>query len=218
MTKRLPCPLSTSMVWNVTVTVESQAQRIMRLKRRELLEAAVAEVSEHGWRGLQMQLVAKRVGVSRQTVYNTFSGRDGLAAALIEHLTDSFLTGFDEAFSGTSHPFAQWQAAIHYLLRRGSDDPALRAMLGADARAGDQFLNLLTSGSGPIVATAKVRMTQTAQRFQPGVDAERVSKVAEILTRLTLSNIVQAMESPEQTAATVAEMVIGFLELDVPHF
>jgi len=191
------------------VTDGSQAQRIARLKRTELLEAAVDELVAHGWRGLQMQSVAKRVGVSRQTVYNTFSGRDGLAAAMIEYLTDSFLDGFDAAFSSGESPAQRWQNGVRYLLRRGDNDPALRAMLGLDS--GQQFLGLLTSGSAPIVRRARERIPATALRFQPELSLDSLTHVAELLARLTLSEIVQPIADLDGAVFTISSMVAGFL-------
>jgi AcrR family transcriptional regulator len=197
------------------VTDGSQAQRIARLKRTELLEAAVDELVEHGWRGLQMQAVAKRVGVSRQTVYNTFSGRDGLAAAMIEYLTDSFLDGFDDAFATAESPSGRWENGVRYLLRRGDDDPALRAMLGLDS--GQQFLGLLTSGSAPIVARARERIPATVLRFQPELELSRLTQIAELLARMTLSEIVQPIAELEEAVFTVSEMVTGFLGVENPR-
>jgi len=191
------------------VTGQSQAERIAHLKRTELLDAAVDELVENGWRGLQMQNVAKRVGVSRQTVYNTFNGRDGLAAALVEHLTDSFLDGFDAAFAAAEQPAGRWEAGVRYLLRRASDDLALRAMLGLDAQT--QFLGLLTSSSAPIVVRARQRIPATALRYQPELDIQRLTPVAEVLARLTLSEIVQPVGELDAAVSTVTQMVTGFL-------
>jgi AcrR family transcriptional regulator len=193
------------------VTVETQAQRMARLKRTELLQAAVDELVEHGWRGLQMQAVAKRVGVSRQTVYNTFAGRDGLAQAMIDYLTDSFLDGFDVAFSAADTGAGQWEAGVRYLLLRGSEDPALRAMLGLDAQ--ESFLGLLTSGSDPIVRRARERMPEIALRHQPDVDRQRLTQVSELLARLTLSEIVQPIVELDAAVFAVTEMVTAFLRV-----
>jgi AcrR family transcriptional regulator len=195
------------------VTDGSQAQRIARQKRTELLEAAVDELVAHGWRGLQMQAVAKRVGVSRQTVYNTFSGRDGLATAMIEYLTDSFLDGFDEAFASGNSPPDRWDNGVRYLLRRGGHDPALRAMLGLDS--GQQFLGLLTSGSAPIVRRARERIPATVLRFQPELPLASLAHVAELLARLTLSEIVQPIADLDGAVSTMSEMVAGFLDIDI---
>lgn len=188
---------------------ESQAERVARLKRAELVDAAVRELVQTGWRGLRMQAVAARVGVSRQTVYNTFGSRDGLAVALVEHLTQSFLDGFQTAFDGHQDDRERWRHGVRYLLARGSEDQALRAMLGADT--GDDFLHLLTSRSGPLIQTARRRIADIILRALPDTDHQAAHSAAEILTRLTLSHIVQAVDSIDTSATTIAAMIAGFL-------
>lgn len=196
---------------SVTVAPGTQAQRVALMKRAELLDGALEELVEHGWRGLQMQAVAKRVGVSRQTMYNSFDGREGLAAAMIEHLSNSFFAGFEVSFLSKDDPVEQWRAGIHYLLRRGSEDPALQTMLGAGA--GNQFLELLTSGSGSIVTFARPRMAALAELHQPDLDHEHLLSAVETIIRMVLSNIVQSMESVARIAEDLTSMVTGFLKV-----
>lgn len=196
-----------------TMAIETQLQRVARFKRRELLDAAVAELVVSGWRGLQITSVAQRAGVSRQTVYNTFGSRDRLAEALIDHLTRGFLDGFEARFRAQPDRLRQWTAGIEYILRRGIDDPALRAMLGAETS--DQFLELLTSRSGPLVATAQARIANIASDADSApCELRKTEIVAEIVTRLGLSNIVQPMTEVQDHAKVVASMVTQFLEED----
>jgi AcrR family transcriptional regulator len=194
--------------------IESQTVRIARLKRQELLDAAVAELVESGWRGLRMQAVAARAGVSRQTVYNAFTGREGLAEAIVRHLTDSFLTGVELSMANGREPLDRWRSGIDYALRRGVDDPALRAMLGADS--GDDFLGLLTSESGPLLATAQARISASALQLHPDADPARAAFAAEVLTRLALSNIVRPMHTTDETAHSLAVMLMSLLAADAP--
>ncbi len=194
--------------------VESQAERIAQFKRAELVGAAVDELVSTGWRGLRMQAVAARVGVSRQTVYNTFGSRGGLAVALVEHLTDSFLDGFEAAFDDQANDQADdlacWRRAVRYLLTRGTDDQALRAMLGADT--GDDFLQLLTSRSGPLVQTARGRIADVISRSRTHVDPSAARAAAEIVTRLALSHIVQPVDVIDDSAEMIALMMARYLE------
>lgn len=191
------------------VTVESQTRRIARIKRVELLDAALVELADHGWRGLQMQAVANRGGVSRQTVYYTFSNRDGLASAMVAHLSERFLDGFDAAFSTGDTAEARWRAGVRHLLEQGRDDPALRAMLGADS--GDRFLELLTSRSAPLVARARERIPATVWRYQPELSAVALAQVADLVARLVLSQVVQPMTDIPAAVGAVTSMICGFL-------
>ncbi len=49
-----------------------------------ILDAAVAEFQQHGFRRVALDDVARRAGVSRTTIYRRFTGRDELVAAVID--------------------------------------------------------------------------------------------------------------------------------------
>lgn len=49
-----------------------------------ILDAAVAEFQQHGFRRVALEDVARRAGVSRTTIYRRFANRDELVAAVIE--------------------------------------------------------------------------------------------------------------------------------------
>jgi len=49
-----------------------------------ILDAAIAEFEQHGFRRVALDDVARRAGVSRTTIYRRFAGRDELVAAVID--------------------------------------------------------------------------------------------------------------------------------------
>src|SRR6201987_1488412 len=49
-----------------------------------ILDAAVAEFQQHGFRRVALDDVARRARVSRTTIYRRFAGRDELVAAVID--------------------------------------------------------------------------------------------------------------------------------------
>jgi AcrR family transcriptional regulator len=51
---------------------------------RAILDAAVVEFQQHGFRRVALDDVARRAGVSRTTIYRRFAGRDELVAAVID--------------------------------------------------------------------------------------------------------------------------------------
>jgi AcrR family transcriptional regulator len=51
---------------------------------RAILDAAVVEFEQHGFRRVALDDVARRAGVSRTTIYRRFAGRDELVAAVID--------------------------------------------------------------------------------------------------------------------------------------
>lgn len=55
------------------------------IRRREILEAAAALLREEGYAGMTMLSVARRAQASNETLYRWFSGKKGLALALVAH-------------------------------------------------------------------------------------------------------------------------------------
>ncbi|MGW4277962.1 TetR/AcrR family transcriptional regulator, partial [Streptomyces seoulensis] len=55
----------------------------MPAARESLLDAAYVALARLPWPAVRMVDVAAAAGVSRQTLYNEFGGKDGLARALV---------------------------------------------------------------------------------------------------------------------------------------
>ncbi|WP_461030223.1 TetR/AcrR family transcriptional regulator, partial [Streptomyces sparsus] len=65
----------------------------MPAARESLLSAAQAALDRRPWATVRMVDVAAGAGVSRQTLYNEFSSKEGLGAALVERRTEAFVRG-----------------------------------------------------------------------------------------------------------------------------
>lgn len=69
----------------------------MPTAREALLDAAESALATLPWTAVRMVDVAARAGVSRQTLYNEFGSKDGLARALIRRAADGYLAGVEQA-------------------------------------------------------------------------------------------------------------------------
>lgn len=105
----------------------------MPTARETLLEAAHAAVGKQSWTGVRMVDVAAAAGVSRQTLYNEFGTKEGLGAALVNRLIDSFLDGAvraaAEAGRGGEDPAGSCAGAAAWMLRTARDEPIVRSAL-----------------------------------------------------------------------------------------
>ncbi|WP_138894893.1 TetR/AcrR family transcriptional regulator [Streptomyces chryseus] len=72
----------------------------MPTAREALLDAAFTALAVRPWSGVRMVDVAAAAGVSRQTLYNEFGTKDGLARALVRREADGFLAGVERALAG----------------------------------------------------------------------------------------------------------------------
>ena len=53
-------------------------------RREQLLDAALALIGEHGYRGATMEAIARHAAVAKPVVYRTFTSREALLTALLE--------------------------------------------------------------------------------------------------------------------------------------
>lgn len=75
----------------------------MPTARESLLDAALSALARLPWSGVRMVDVASAAGVSRQTLYNEFGSKDGLARALVRREADVYLRGIDRALAERPH-------------------------------------------------------------------------------------------------------------------
>ncbi|MFD2796466.1 TetR family transcriptional regulator [Promicromonospora vindobonensis] len=62
-------------------------------KRRQLLDAALAEFSEHGIGGARVDRIAARAGVSAGLVYTFYDGKEGLFEAVYDTIVEQVVSG-----------------------------------------------------------------------------------------------------------------------------
>ncbi|GAA3180967.1 MULTISPECIES: TetR/AcrR family transcriptional regulator [Streptomyces] len=70
--------------------------------REALLDAAYAALADRPWTAVRMVDVAAAARVSRQTLYNEFGSKSGLARALVRREMEAYLAGVERALTETS--------------------------------------------------------------------------------------------------------------------
>ncbi|WP_097985551.1 TetR/AcrR family transcriptional regulator [Streptomyces sp. f150] len=99
----------------------------MPTARQALLDAALRALAGRPWRAVRMVDVATLAGVSRQTLYNEFGTKGGLAGALLRGAADGYLAGVDRALTA---PAPDRPAAVAlWTLRSARQDVLVRALL-----------------------------------------------------------------------------------------
>ncbi|MEU8681645.1 helix-turn-helix domain-containing protein [Streptomyces sp. NPDC048611] len=108
----------------------------MPAARESLLDAAYAALTERAWPAVRMVDVAAAAGVSRQTLYNEFGSKEGLARALVRRETDNYLAGVARALDPRStaagargDAAGRVAAAAAWTLRTARANPLVRAAL-----------------------------------------------------------------------------------------
>jgi AcrR family transcriptional regulator len=149
--------------------------------------------------------VAAAAGVSRQTLYNEFGSRDGLAGELALRELARFLDGDEAAMDAEGSPVEATRAATAYVLQRAAVDPLVRSML--TEHGDDGQLPLLTTRAEPVLFSARGRLADYLLRRWPDLDPADATLVAEVTTRLAMSYVVLPAEPPGVVADRVATLV-----------
>ncbi|MYW21313.1 TetR family transcriptional regulator, partial [Streptomyces sp. SID2955] len=101
----------------------------MPAARESLLDAACAALAHRPWSAVRMVDVAASAGVSRQTLYNEFGSKDGLARALVHREAERYLAGVERALAGCAGALDRLTAAAEWTAVAARDNVLVRAML-----------------------------------------------------------------------------------------
>lgn len=181
-----------------------------RTLRDDLLDAAAVLIIERGFRRVRMQDVADAVGVSRQTVYNEFGDKWGLAQALTLRENDRYLDAVDETLAQHADLYSAVAAAVSYTLGTAADDPLRKAILTGAGSA--DLLPLMTTRAEPVLFAARRRIIAHVLRQWPRLHEDDVTDLADAVVRLTMSHVVLPMDPPEIVASRLARLVVRYFE------
>jgi AcrR family transcriptional regulator len=174
-----------------------------------LLDAAFAEISQFGLARTSLVDVAKRAGVSRQTLYKHFANKDELVAALVLREEQQFLLACLEAAVGHDDLRDAFAAAIEATLDMARRHPLLDRLIATEPAA---LLPYLTGGRVPVVATARDAVEEIVASRAPEVPAERRAVLADAVARLLVSYTVAPSTIPVRTlAAHLAAVLVDGL-------
>lgn len=179
--------------------------------RDALLDAAYRHAVAGDWSLTRMADVAASASVSRQTLYNEFGSKDGLARELVLRHTERFL---DEVIALlTAHSRRgigpAVRAATLFTLERAADDPLLKAVL--TSAGGDGLLPLLTTRSEPVLSASRRAVAQACLHARPDLDPAAVAKAADVAVRLTVSHLVLPLEPADVVAGELGDLVERYL-------
>lgn len=183
----------------------------------ERILAAAADLTTDGWSRVTMPALAARAGVSRQTIYNEFGSRAGLAEAMILRELGGFLSAVDAAFQAhRPDVVASIEAAALAVMDLAAGHGLLRAIVSAEHGSDTELLPLLTSrGAGVQATSTEVLAARMAECYPIGderSDPLVCRPVAAVIVRLVLSNVTQPAGPATEVAATIAWVARSLLD------
>jgi AcrR family transcriptional regulator len=189
--------------------MDSFADRTKRRLRIELLDAAYDAIVAGGYDGLRMNDVARRTGVSRQTVYNEFGDRWGVLQAVAARETERFLLEVNAALAEQSDPIDGLRAAVERALTLAGDNPLVKAALSQPGS--DQASQLLTTRGQQLLEVCHQALDAHVREHWPEVPPEDATSCVDIALRVVLSHIVTPGPSPSEVASQLARVLTPFL-------
>jgi AcrR family transcriptional regulator len=174
--------------------------------RKRLLDAVGALLSERRWERVTMAEIAARAGVSRQTLYNEFGGRDEIAQAYVIREAEGFLSMVEQAIEANGDdPRAALEAAVSGFLSIAAGHPLVGAIVGEPG--GEELLALVTTRGGPVLDGVTARLAAMLTATWPVIDPGEAEELSENLVRLAISHAALPSAPPTRTGETVAGLL-----------
>jgi AcrR family transcriptional regulator len=178
--------------------------------RDRLLDAAQEVIERTGWSTVRMSRIAESVGVSRQTVYNEFGTKHGLAQQLVLRELDRFLTVVHDRMAAETNVVDGLRSACEGVLVMGEQSLIVRTIVGSQPDEHDtDLLQLLTTESGEIIDSAVLVVMQCIVELYPPLpftDVE-LDVAVELIVRLVLSAITRPSKPAGEAADDIAWIV-----------
>ncbi|WP_238421616.1 TetR family transcriptional regulator [Gordonia sp. 'Campus'] len=194
------------------MTTRNYALDSKALLRNSLLDGLHDLLLDRDWAAVRMSDVAAATGVSRQTVYNEFGSRYGLAQGyavrlagrFAGHITDSIAAHVEDVTGALQTGFSEFFAGV-------ASDPLIASLLSGEAKP--DLMKLITTDAAPIITTAADRLSdafrESSWLSMPDSDVLRISRA---ITRMALSYIAMPPEGDRDVASDLAEIIAPAIE------
>jgi AcrR family transcriptional regulator len=181
----------------------AEASRV--LLRDSILDGMRELLLARDWSAITLSDVAKAAGISRQTIYNEFGSRQGLAQAYALRLADRLVDQIDDAIVGNvGDVYAAFLAGFRDFFAESAADPLVISLLTGDVKP--DLLQLITTDSGPIISHCSERLTSTFVHSWVGCSDEDAGILARAIVRLAMSYISMPPEADHDVAADLARL------------
>ena len=181
------------------------------LLRETVLDAMREELLAQDWSAVTLSDVARTAGVSRQTIYNEFGSRQGLAQAYAMRLADRLVGAVSGAVeTNVGDVYAAFLEGFRAFFSESAADPLVISLLSGEAKP--DLLQLITTDSGPIITHCSARLTESFISSWVGTTEEDAGVLARAIVRLAMSYVSMPPEADHDVAADLARLMTPFAE------
>jgi len=181
----------------------AEASRV--LLRDSILDGLRELLLGRDWSSTTLSHVAQAAGISRQTIYNEFGSRQGLAQAYALRLADRLVDQIDDAIDGNvGDVHAAFGQGFRDFFTESAADPLVISLLTGEIKP--DLLQLITTDSGPIITHCSKRLTSTFVHSWVKCSDEDAGMLARAVVRLAMSYISMPPEADHDVAADLARL------------
>jgi AcrR family transcriptional regulator len=187
------------------------AEASRNLLRDSVLDAMRDLLLTRDWSSITLSDVARAAGISRQTIYNEFGSRQGLAQGyalrLADHLVDTIHAALD---ANVGHIYEAFLQGFRGFFAESAADPLVISLLTGVAKP--DLLQLITTDSAPIITRASARLTSALTHSWVAASDEDAGVLARAIVRLALSYVSMPPEANHDVARDLARLMTPFAE------
>jgi len=183
--------------------------------RDSVLDAMRQELLTKDWSAITLSEVARTGGVSRQTIYNEFGSRQGLAKGYAFRLADRLVDDVSRAIDGhVGDMYAAFLQGFRAFFTDSAADPLVISLLSGAAKP--DLLQIITTDSGPIITHCSRRLAAAFMDSWAEIGESDAGVLARAIVRLAMSYVAMPAESlpgaDHDVAADLARLMTPFAE------
>ena len=187
----------------------AEASRV--LLRDSILDGMRELLLTRDWSAITLSDVAKAAGISRQTIYNEFGSRQGLAQGYALRLADRLVDQIHAAVNGNvGDVYAAFLQGFRDFFTESAADPLVISLLTGTSKP--DLLQIITTDSAPIITRCSARLTESFMTSWVGCSEEDAGVLARAIVRLAMSYVSMPPEANHDVARDLARLMSPFAE------
>lgn len=164
------------------------AEASRALLRDSVLDAMRELLQSRDWSAITLSDVARAAGISRQTIYNEFGSRQGLAQGYALRLADRLVDAVGAAIdANVGNIYEAFLQGFRSFFAESAADPLVISLLTGVAKP--DLLQIITTDSAPIIARASSRLTSALIQSWVAASEEDAGVLARAIVRLAMSYV-----------------------------
>jgi AcrR family transcriptional regulator len=187
------------------------AEASRALLRDSILDGMRDLLLTRDWSAITLADVARAAGISRQTIYNEFGSRQGLAQGYALRLADRLVDVVDDAIrQNVGDIYSAFLQGFRAFLDESAADPLVISLRGGEAKP--DLLQLITLDSGPIITRCSQRLTASFAESWVKHSEEDAGVLGRAIVRLAMSYVSMPREADYDIAIDLARLLTPFAE------